>query len=275
MFHYQEHRYYRCKTCELVSTLPLPNEEAIQAHYIRKFKSGNYQLLRDYSEEYKRVYRDFVQILDDGLASRNLRWDQLKVLDVGCFTGGFLELLSTRHASVYGLELQTEAMEIASQKFPGRIFQADVYGNNFPQIEFDVITLLGVIEHVIDPIKLINRSTDLLSRDGFLLIQTPNSGSLFARMMGRLWPPYAPIEHIHLFSRRSLEQILKRSGYQDIDFIPHWKGLPIAYVFEMMQNYGPEFQRLLRPAYSRLPVSITQWSLPFYIGEMIMMARKG
>lgn len=275
IFDYHGYQYYRCENCALVSTFPLPSEESIRAHYARKFKSGNYQLLRDYSEKYKRVYRGFVQILGDGLTSRNRKWDGLKVLDVGCFTGEFLELLSSHRADVYGLELQSEAVEIASQKFPGRIYQADVNSNIFPQLEFDIVTLLGVIEHVVDPIKLIERSAELLRRDGFLLIQTPNSSSFFARIMRRFWPPYAPVEHIHLFSRRSLVSLLEKMGFLDVQFVPHWKRLPVAYVYQMLQNYGPEFHRLFGPIYNHLPSGMTQWSLPFYIGEMIVMARKG
>lgn len=276
MFEYQNHMYYRCVNCKLVSTHPFPDEATIRAHYARKFKSGNYQLLRDYSEEYKKqVYSAFVKVLENRLTPFNEQLEEKNVLDVGCFTGEFLELLHEKGASIYGLELQPEAVEIASRKFPGRVYPADINSNDFPQMKFDVITLLGVIEHVIDPVKLLGRSAELLHNGGMVLIQTPNSTSVFARTMKSLWPPYAPIEHIHLFSRESLTLLLTKLRFTDITFIQHWKKLPVRYVYEMMQNYGPEFRRLFQPVFSRLPVRATQLSLPFYVGEMIITARKG
>ena len=274
IFEYQAYYYYRCPSCGLVSTYPLPDSAAIEAHYARKFKEGNYQLFREYSEQYIRVYSGFVQTLDCKLQSYALKFRGLKVLDIGCFTGDFLELLQSRGADVYGLELQGQAVEIANRNLPGRIFKADVFSNDFPQMEFDIITLLAVIEHVIDPVKLLRRSAELLKEGGILMLQTPNSASFLARAMGKLWPPYAPIEHIHLFTRKSLELALRELGFEDITYNPHWKRLPIAYVYNMMQNFGPEFYRLFRPLYLLLPRSTTNISLPFYIGEMSVTARK-
>jgi SAM-dependent methyltransferase len=193
---------------------------------------------------------------------------------VGCFTGDFLELLQYRGADVYGLELQSQAVEIANRKLPGRIFQADLYGSDLAQMHFDVVTLMGVIEHVIDPMKLLDRAVKFLSPGGWIMLQTPNSASCLARLMRGLWPPYAPIEHIHLFSRKSLETALKRLGFQSVTFKSHVKTLPIVYVYGQMQNFGPEWHRLLNPIYRLLPRPIINARLPFYIGEMVVTAYK-
>lgn len=275
MFTYKKYQYYRCVKCKMVSTYPLPEDATIQSHYARKYQSGNYQLLRDYAEVYKRqVYSGFVQTLERGLTRRNERLDGKKILDVGCFTGDFLELLHKKNADVYGLELQPDAVEIASQKFPGRIYQADIHGTDYPHMNFNIVTLLGVIEHVVDPVKLLGRSAELLNSGGAVLIQTPNSTSLWALIMRSLWPPYAPVEHIHLFSRQGLILLLTKLGFVDITFAMHWKKLPVSYVYDMMQNYGSEFRQLISPLYALLPDSFKQLSLPFYIGEMIIFAYK-
>jgi 2-polyprenyl-3-methyl-5-hydroxy-6-metoxy-1,4-benzoquinol methylase len=196
------------------------------------------------------------------------------VLDVGCFTGEFLQILKTRGADVYGLELQSRAVEIANRKLDGRVFQADIDQANFPEMSFDLISLLGVIEHVVEPLRLLSRAQELLSPGGLLLIQTPNSGSLLARSMRGLWPPYAPVEHIHLFSRQSLTVALRKLGFAEIIYEAHRKKLPIDYVFNMLQNYGPEFHRLFKPVYTRLSKRLTQLSLTFYVGEMLVIAHK-
>lgn len=275
MFQYRGYYYYRCPSCSLVSTYPLPNSATIINHYRGKFKEGNYQLLNKYSKEYRRIYMGFIKILENGLKSQAFTtFKGLKVLDMGCFTGEFLKLLQEKGADVYGIELQEEAVKIATKKLPGRVFKVDVSHEALPDMKYDVITLLGVIEHVTDPIKLLKKSTDLLKKEGILMIQTPNSNSYFAKIMGKLWPPYSPVEHIHLFSKESLRFTLVKLGFTNITSRTHWKRLPVAYVYHMLQNFGPEFYKIARPFYSFLPSPITKISLPFYIGEMIVIARK-
>ena len=267
MFGYGGYRYYRCPKCGLVSTYPVPDDAAIEAHYARKFRDGNYELRRRFERQYQTVDRQYYELLQPVV-----RVSRPSVLDVGCFTGAFLQLLERNGWDAYGLELQPEAVEVAKGRLPGRVFQADVHGGHFPQRQFDVVSLLGVIEHVTDPMRMLRRCAELLTPNGTLILQTPNSGSFLGRAMRRFWPPYAPVEHIHLFSHRAIRRAISQAGLQNIRILNHWKKLPVAYVYEMLQNYGPEFHRLLAPVYGVLPRSIKDASLPFYIGEMILLA---
>ena len=131
-FTYRAYRYYRCGACELVSTFPLPDEDMLERHYSQKYADGNYQLLREYANDYISVYRNFVAVLDSRLQECRLRIERSKVLDIGCFTGDFLGLLADRGAEVYGVELQREAVAIANRRFPGRVFRADVCRDALP-----------------------------------------------------------------------------------------------------------------------------------------------
>jgi 2-polyprenyl-3-methyl-5-hydroxy-6-metoxy-1,4-benzoquinol methylase len=261
------HRYYRCAACGLVSTYPLPDASAIEAHYARKFASGNYELRRRYEQPYRAVNEQYLELLKKRVLKPNP-----SILDVGCFTGDFLELLNQNGWDVCGVELQPEAVEIANARLPGRVFQTDLYGGNFPRRHFDVVSLLGLIEHVADPMRMLFRCVELLAPGGVLLIQTPDSGSLLARGMRQFWPPYAPVEHIHLFSRRAIKKALSQVGLGNIRVLRHVKKLPIAYVYEMLQNFGPEFYRLFGPFFAILPPFLRNISLPFYVGEMLVIA---
>ncbi len=271
-FTYKNFYYFRCRNCQLVSTYPLVTLTETEEHYAKKYKKGNYQLLRKYAPQYSSVYAEFVDILEKQLKTRNQTLIHKKVLDVGCFTGDFLKLIAQKKAEVYGVELQKQAVEIASKKFPGRIYQADVTTFKFPQKKYDIITLLGLIEHVPNPLSLIKRSHQLLNKNGILMIQTPNSSSFLAKIMKKYWPPYTPIEHIHLFSREGLEKALKKEGFSNITFTPHRKKLPIGYVYNMFNNFGPEFYSLFKPMDKMFNNS--KKVLPFYIGEMIITASK-
>ena len=272
IFSYKTFHYYRCQNCQQVSTYPLPDNKMIKQHYSRRFRMGNYQLLRKYSYQYKNVYAYFVKLLKKRCEQQHTTLKDKKVLDIGCFTGEFLELMQQEGAEVYGLELQPEAVKIANKKLHNKVYQADVMSYNFPQKKYDIITLLGLVEHVTNPLQLLQRCYKLLSDDGIIMIQTPNSTSLLAHTMKQYWPPYSPIEHIHLFSRKSLEYALHSSGFQDLTFQAHWKKLPVGYVYNMLSNFGQEFQSIFKPIDSIIKNSSVL--LPFYIGEMIIIGTK-
>jgi 2-polyprenyl-3-methyl-5-hydroxy-6-metoxy-1,4-benzoquinol methylase len=266
--------YFRCKECGLVSTYPFPDHAAIEDHYKRKFEEGNYQLIQKYMKNYLNIYIGFTKLLKKHLKRKNQQIAGKKVLDIGCFTGNFLRILKDQGADVYGLELQAEAVQIANQSLNGRVYKADLLKNDFPQIEYDVITMLGLIEHVTDPIAFIKRAVALLKNDGLLMIQTPDSASWLARISGKHWPPYAPIEHIHLFSKKSLRNVLRDLGFTQIKFYRHVKFLPVDYVYQNLRNFGPEFHRFFGGTYKLTPNFIKQLSLPFYAGEIVTVASR-
>jgi 2-polyprenyl-3-methyl-5-hydroxy-6-metoxy-1,4-benzoquinol methylase len=244
----------------------------IKDHYQKQFKKGNYQLALIYKEQYKKVYAKFIEVLEKRLNENKQLLIGKTVLDIGCYTGDFLELLYYKQADVYGIELQSDAVKIANKKLPNRIFQADVTSFAFPQKKYDIITILGVIEHVTDPLNLIKNAYKLLKKEGIIMIQTPNSASLLAKIMKKYWPPYSPIEHINLFSKKSLELALTDCGFTKIESQNHWKKLPISYIYKNLSSFGPEFHEFLKPLDPLLKNS--SLTLPFYVGEMIVTAIK-
>lgn len=274
IFSYKGYNYYRCINCHLVSTYPYPDKKQIISHYKTKFIKGNYSILQDFASSYNSVYQSFADLLIRALNNNNKRINDAKVLDIGCFTGDFLKILQNKGADVYGIELQKEAVDIANKHLGGKVYQADAMSDTFPEKEFDVITMTGLVEHITNPEKLIEKSSRLLKKDGIIFIQTPNSDSFFAHVLIKHWPPYEPIEHIHIFSRKSLEFLLKNNGFSNIYFCQSWKKLPTGYIYNMLQNFGEEFYMILKPFNYLFNTFLSRVRLPFYIGEMILIAKK-
>jgi SAM-dependent methyltransferase len=252
--------YLRCSRCGLLSSSPLPSKEQIEEHYRTKFHSGNYATAQRYAVSYRRIHEQ--------IAAWVAPKPNERILDIGCFTGELIGLLAAKGADAYGLELQPEAVKIAQERMPGRVFEADVHGVAFPPGPYDTITMIALIEHVIDPAKFVRRAHSLLVPKGRLLLQTPDAGSMLALAMRSHWPPLAPIEHIHLFSRDAMRKLLYSSGFTDVRLRSHVKTLPVGFVYEMLSNFGPEWKRLLRPAHLLLGDA----PLPFYVGEMLISA---
>ena len=131
-FEYQSYYYHQCQTCGLVSTYPLPEEQTVEEHYSHKFIEGNYRLLQDYAEQYRSVYQTFTEVLSKTMKGQDETLTGTSILDIGCFTGEFLELLQAAGADVFGLELQAGAVAIANERLPGRVYKADCFGIRVP-----------------------------------------------------------------------------------------------------------------------------------------------
>ncbi len=271
MFYYKSYSYYRCPMCFFVSTYPLPNKDILIKHYRDKYMDGNYNLLLNYSDDYNRVYLDFSKTIIKYINSKGV--DKYKrLLDVGCFTGGFMKIMDRAGFKVFGVELQKEASAIAKQNFKGRVFNEDIKKHNYRTGSFDIITLNGLIEHVSEPVKVITEMSKILRKNGILFIETPDSNSMPALLMRKYWPPYQPLEHIHIFSKNSLILLLKNLGFVDIQISNHIKILPVSYVYKNLRNFGREFYNLtgrFSSILSRLSVK-----LPFYMGEIKITAKK-
>lgn len=250
--------YFRC-SCGLVSQHPIPDAAEISRHYAARFRDGNYAV-RQSAGEYDAVNAEYARLVC------SLSPVPGRILDVGCFTGDFLAEMAKHGWSVSGVDLQSDAVEIANHRLGyGAVRCGTIF--DVPPGQFDVITMLAVIEHLPNPTAAIRKAAELLTPGGWLVIETPDSGSLLARLLQRAWPPYVPTEHLNLFSRDALRRILLREGFCEPVFRAHWKTLSLGYVRRMLGVFGPRLQHWLPPFLDGL-------RLPLYCGEMIAVARK-
>lgn len=261
--------FFECTECGLVRTLPFPAEAQIVDHYRKKFDCGNYSTLRSHMDSYQAIYESYISLIK--IRAGNL--EGKRILDIGCFSGDFLDLARREGALTYGIELQKDAYEIAAARHGERILNCSFEKAVF-DIKFDIITLFGVIEHVTHPEALLKMTSSLLVEGGLVVIQTPNAGSFFAKVMQKYWPPYAPIEHIHYFSRVNIHRLLEKFNFTRIETRRHFKKLSIHYVYGMLLNFGPEFHSLLSPLIKMLPDWLKSRKMTFYVGEMLVTAEK-
>jgi len=175
----------------------------------------------------------------------------------------------------HGVEYQPEAARIANLKHGGRVHCGPI--ENYSEVSpgyFDVVTLFGVIEHVTEPDNTVRKIFELIKKGGILIIQTPNTSSFTARLLGKWWPSYAPVEHIYCFSSRNIKLLLSRYSFQVVKLVSHWKKLPVGYVYSQLQNFGPEYYKLLSKIIPFVPKNVLSRRLPFFGGEMLLIAKK-
>jgi 2-polyprenyl-3-methyl-5-hydroxy-6-metoxy-1,4-benzoquinol methylase len=132
-----------------------------------------------------------------------------RVLDFGCYTGGLLARLGSAYER-YGLEINRAAADVASKELCRRIWTSidDIPGG----LRFDVVIAADVVEHVPDPIGLIDELTKLLDNDGILIITTGDADNyLWNRFGANWWYCFYP-EHIVFLSKAWLGYLFRRTG---------------------------------------------------------------
>ena len=238
------------------------------AHYAKRFESGNYEPSKaaERLPTLEGIFEVVKENAPDG--ARNL-------FDVGCFDGGLMDLATQSGLGTWGLEFQGPAAELAAKRHPGRIKTGALEGLDPPDgIVFDVVTAIGLIEHLREPETLLAFARKALRPGGILVVQTPNARSIPARTLGRYWPCFAAPEHIFYFDDRTLKALCQREGFTIQSSHAHWKRLRLGYAYDQFENFGPEIHRLGAHLVHHLPEGMLNAQLPLYGGEMIVVSTR-
>ena len=106
-----------------------------------------------------------------------------RLLDVGCGVGTISLELQKRGFEVYGIDFSSVAIEKAREKGINAIpCDVDAEGIPFEDSHFDVVWAGDIVEHVFDPIFLLEEISRVLKPTGKVLISTPNDMNLHRRI---------------------------------------------------------------------------------------------
>jgi SAM-dependent methyltransferase len=148
----------------------------------------------------------------------NVRAEE-RALDLGCGTGDFTAELARSGASAVGVEVAEAALARAHARHPSFDFRLAPIDGPLPleDSEFDLVWCSEVIEHVADTARWLSEVRRVLAPGGRLLLTTPSHGRVRLALGGveRFSEPLG--DHLHLYTRRSLEQLLREFGFAQIE----------------------------------------------------------
>ncbi len=218
---------HRCAKCTLLFRHPLPEPESLEEMY----EDARYHEGRYFQNSAKAYDLDApeIRIYSAALAELRRLAPAGRLLDVGCGRGVFLDLARSAGFETSGIELSKRHVDWARSQFELDVVAGEFLDSEHTPASFEIVTMWDFLEHVIDPIAVLNRARELLAPQGLLLVFTIDANSLFNHIAdllasasgGRIARPLEllyDVHHNHYFTRRSLEQLLDNQGFA----VAHW-----------------------------------------------------
>lgn len=269
--------YWRCEKCSLVYLDPRPNKASIGSAY------KNYRTHNDTGSSGNNRSDLRAAIRNDYLCWKygycfshrsplgryvmyclppTLRWEWDRharhlprpvpgldrLLDVGCGGGEFLIQAAAAGWSVEGVDFDERAVAIAKSRGV-RVRAGSLEAQGYPSDSFDVVTLSHVIEHVHDPSGLLEECVRILKPGGLLWVATPNASSVGLGLYGKDWHWVHAPHHLMLFNRRTLGNLIVRSGIPGVRYLRRGYHVPKEWGFLHALRKGES------PWGAKLPVS--------------------
>ncbi|NWG09603.1 MAG: class I SAM-dependent methyltransferase [Nitrososphaerales archaeon] len=169
-----------------------------------------------------------------------------RILDVGCSTGLFLDIMKARGWCPYGLEPNQKASKYA-REFGLNVSTQTLKEANLPSAFFDVITLWEVIEHFVSPISALLKIKHALREGGIVGISTPNMNGLVNKAL-KEHSRHFDVQHVNYFTPKTLGKLMNKTGFEVVKMRTEKLDFAtcISHISGKQQRYKKLFYNLAR-----------------------------
>ena len=136
-----------------------------------------------------------------------------RILDIGCASGTLLWLAKQRGFDVRGVEVSRRAAEFARNILGMDVVCGQLENGHFPDGEFDVVTMIHVLEHLPNPRQVIRGIFRVLKEDGVLLVVVPNFAGWSSEKERDQWKWLQPQNHYSHFTPQTIARLVEGEGF--------------------------------------------------------------
>jgi SAM-dependent methyltransferase len=254
------YRMVTCNVCSLVRSDPVADEDYLATLY----ESSHF----DYGREVESIVASYGRALDS-LEARSTRREAL--LEIGCGNGFFLQHVRRRGwKEVRGVEPSAEAVAQAPAELDGAILRDVMRAGLFAADSFDAVCLFQVLDHISNPVDLLQECLAVLKPGGHILALNHNVGAWSARLLGER-SPIVDIEHTYLYSPATMRAIFAKAGFTDARVRSVRNTYSLAYLAQLAPLPAMIKARVLPSLRSSL-AGRTRLTVP--LGNLCLIARK-
>ena len=243
----------KCRRCGLIYANPRAPEEKILARYTSEYFWNEY--LPAAGAPGGEVDLEFY----DQRHASMLAWIRRhaprgqRMLEVGTGAGLFLKAAQRAGWDTAGLELSVEGSAFARDRLGLDVRTERAEAMSFPRASFDVAVMFDVIEHLFDPVAVLEATRRAVVPGGLLVVSTPNYNALSRYILGRQWAVLSPLEHVYYFTQRTLTAMLRKGGWDGVVAERRFSGWGVLETMNYRYTHAPEGWRAKR--YERLLTS--------------------
>lgn len=146
-----------------------------------------------------------------------------RLLDYGAGSGAFARFMAGRGFQAVGLEPYSLGTTLQESNL--RLVRAPLAKVKAELGKFDVITMWHVLEHLEQPVPLLQELRSMLAPGGVLVVSVPNFASWQSVVFKGGWFHLDPPRHLLQFEPSTLADCLSRAGFavsKEVPFLPEY-----------------------------------------------------
>ena len=212
---------WKCIDCEIVFLdMDIDEHQLLDYYKDGHFRDSYLPDIKDAESKKAEKFYSLKQPLQESRLNslRDLFKEDMEVLDVGCATAGFLDLLKDLVGRVKGIELYRPHVEYARGNLGLDVEMKNI--NDIAEEKFDVICTFQVMEHVAKPVDFLSQIYKRLKDNGLLIIEVPNIDDPLISLYDVT--PYKDFyfmkPHLFYYSETSIASLLKKIGFNSVQF---------------------------------------------------------
>lgn len=205
----------RCGRCgfgqpEAVPALPGYFDRIYDQHWTDEWLVAEFE-----SRSKELVFRDVLATL-----RRRRTTSGRRLLDVGAHVGKFLAMAAEDGWQVEGIELNSRTAGYAAARTGAPVHAMSLDAFAATGATFDVVTLVDVLEHIPEPVRMLRKVRPLVTPGGLVVVKVPGSPAQLVkeRARARLRSGYeielaTSLAHVNQFDATSLGRALEEAGF--------------------------------------------------------------
>jgi len=134
-----------------------------------------------------------------------------------------------------------------------------------PDETLSAAVMIHVLDHVLDPVEVLNHLYAKMKKDAILMIVTHDESSLLAQVLRKRWPAYC-LQHPQLYRPSSISKLLSNARFKVVEIEKTYNYFPMGYLLNHL-IWALGFKKKIFPDWNRL-------QLPLKLGNMITIAKK-